>query len=170
MLKSTVRGSQSPKTAPIGKSQSKRKCPKMLNNFEITQITPIAVLNHWKEIECALSESIVYFPPPKTRCGGGYQHLLTLPKGLIARIWQNAEIKSITCKLSKESNIVNSSNTTYTFLPANLLQFQSFRLLIRCRFSGRGRVYGQAGNAAKIHQQLYFKFVGILMELESEWI
>ena len=66
--------------------------------------------------------------------------------------------------------MVNSSSTYYTFLSANLLQFQFIRLVIRCRFSGRDRVYGQAGKAAKIYQQLCFKFVGILMELESEWI
>ena len=46
MLKSTFRGSKCQKTAPVGKSQPTRKCPKMLNNFVITQNTPLVVMNH----------------------------------------------------------------------------------------------------------------------------
>ena len=41
VLKSTLRGSKSSKTAPVWESQTKRKCPKMLNKFVITQNTPI---------------------------------------------------------------------------------------------------------------------------------
>ena len=50
LLKSTFRGSKSPKTAPVEKSQPKRKRPKMLNNFVIRRNESIVVLNHCLEI------------------------------------------------------------------------------------------------------------------------
>ena len=39
-----LRGSKFPKTAPVEKSQPNRKRLKMLNNFVITQSTPIVVM------------------------------------------------------------------------------------------------------------------------------
>ena len=38
------KGSKSPKTAPVGKSQPKRERPKMLSDFVIRQNTPIVVI------------------------------------------------------------------------------------------------------------------------------
>ena len=46
VLQLTFRGSKSPKTAPVGKSQPKRKRLIMLNNFVNRRNTPIIVINH----------------------------------------------------------------------------------------------------------------------------
>ena len=64
-LQSTLRGSKSPKTALVGKSQPKRKRPKLLDNFVNKRNTPIVVMNHYREVRYALSESIVSFPPKR---------------------------------------------------------------------------------------------------------